>query len=259
MCCASAFAAPIDGAEVGVFAFVGPDGQPRSCAVTPYIDGQMVVITSTLALLDKVGAVLRDDRVALLAGGIEVSGRARVSIEDDGTWFDRVIREQELRKYPPARPLLRLPGHRRLLWWYVGRAVVAFGDVSESDKPGTNRVSLAGFDHSGALRIVPVVGDLLLEDEVLEHIDTGGVADGPACLLVHEESTNMAELHQLRLRGRLRDGRFLVEHKSGSLTPDPKTILASLRELRALGLAAKANRPRLTRWKNRLAQEDGNA
>jgi len=62
--------------------------------------------------------------VALLGGGVQVRGRAAVAIEGDGEWFDRVIRAQELRKYPPARFLLRLPGHRRLLWWYVGRAVV---------------------------------------------------------------------------------------------------------------------------------------
>jgi hypothetical protein len=90
------------------------DGRPLSCAVTPYLDGGQPVVTSTLALVGKIGAVLRDERVALLAGGALARGRATVTIEDDGTWFDQVIRAQELRKYPPARFLLRLPGHRRL-------------------------------------------------------------------------------------------------------------------------------------------------
>lgn len=258
MCSVSAIGGPVDGAEVGVFAFVGLDGRPRSCAVTPYLDGDVVVVTSTLALVGKVGAVLRDDRVALLAGGMEISGRGLVRIEDDGEWFDRVLWSQELRKYPPARSLLHLPGHRRLLWWYVGRAVVAFRDVTASANPESDRVSLAAFGTNGVLRIVPVHGNVSLDGDVIEALDVD-VPDGPACLLVHEESPIMAELRQLHLRGRLIDRHFHVEHKSGSLTPHPKRALGPLRDLRALGVAAKANRSRLTRWKSRLAQENANA
>jgi len=57
------------------------------------------------------GRPIPDERVALLAGGAEARGRATVAIEDDGEWFDRAIRAQEQRKYPPARFLLRL-AHR---------------------------------------------------------------------------------------------------------------------------------------------------
>jgi hypothetical protein len=109
MCCASGLAA-MDDAPVGVFGFIGRSGRPVSCAVTPYLDGGQPVVTSTLALVGKIGAVLRDDRVALLAGGAQARGRATVAIEDDEEWFDRAIRAQELHKYPPARFLLRLPG-----------------------------------------------------------------------------------------------------------------------------------------------------
>ena len=85
MCCASNQTA----AAVGVFGFIGRDGRPLSCAVTPYLDGGQPVVTSTLALVGKIGAVLRDERVALLVGGAQARGRATVTIEDDGTWFDR--------------------------------------------------------------------------------------------------------------------------------------------------------------------------
>ncbi len=90
----------MENAAIGVFGFIGRGGRPLSCAVTPYLDRGHPVVTSTLALTGKVGAVLRDDRVALLAGGAQARGRATVAIEDDGKWFDRAIRAQELRKYP---------------------------------------------------------------------------------------------------------------------------------------------------------------
>ena len=42
MCCAKADAmAALDKATVGVFAFVGSDGLPRACAVTPYLDAEI--------------------------------------------------------------------------------------------------------------------------------------------------------------------------------------------------------------------------
>ena len=83
MCCASGLAAMED-AAVGVFGFIGRGGRPLSCAVTPYLDRGQPVVTSTLALVGKIGAVLRDERVALLAGGTEARGRTAVAIEDDG-------------------------------------------------------------------------------------------------------------------------------------------------------------------------------
>ena len=43
-------------------------------------------------------AVRRPDGI----GGAEARERATVAVEDDGEWFDRAIRAQELRKYPPA-------------------------------------------------------------------------------------------------------------------------------------------------------------
>ena len=166
MCCASGLTAMED-AAIGVFGFIGRGGRPLSCAVTPYLDCGQPVVASTLALVGKIGAVLRDERVALLAGGTEARGRATVAVEDDGKWFDRAIRTQELRKYPPARFLLRLPGHRRLLWWYVGRAVVRLPADGLRAVPGADRVTVTGIDHDGLVSVVPVTGDVQLDaDEI---------------------------------------------------------------------------------------------
>jgi hypothetical protein len=252
MCCAYALAA-LDDAAVGVFGFIGRRGRPLSCAVTPYLDLGQPVVTSTLALTGKVGAVLRDDRVALLAGGAQARGRATVAIEDDGEWFDRVIRAQELRKYPPARFLLRLPAHRRLLWWYVGRAVVRLPADNMRAVPGSDRVTVTGIDHDGLVSVVPVTGDVQLDaDEIPLQ---AGLPDGPACLLVHEESAGMSDLRQLRLDGELVSGRLSVQRRSGTLTATHQGLLAQLRDLAALGRAATANRPRIESWKTRLGSD----
>jgi hypothetical protein len=161
----------LNAAAVGVFAFSGQDGRPRACAVTPFLYDGEAVVTSTLAFTAKVAAVRRDARVALLAGGCLIRGRGTVDIDLTSKTFDERIRDQELRKYPPARQLLAIPGHRRLLWWYVGRASIAIpvGD------PGT--------DVSGDEIPVPVGHE------------------SAACLLVHDEEPDMADLRQLTLHG----------------------------------------------------------
>jgi hypothetical protein len=227
--------------------------------VTPYLDDGQPVVTSTLALVGKIGAVLRDDRVALLAGGAQVRGRATVTIEDDGDWFDRAIRAQELRKYPPARVLLRLPGYRRLLWWYVGRTVVRLPADNVRAVPGSDRVTVTAVDHDGLVTVVPVAGDVRLDaDEIplpagLPDGRPAGLPDGPACLLVHEESARLSDLRQLRLDGELAAGRLIVHRRSGTLTATRHGPLAQLRDLAAQGRAATANRPRIESWKTRLS------
>ena len=50
MCCAKADALEaLDAAPVGAFAFVGKDGRPRACPVTPYLYAGEAVVSSTLA------------------------------------------------------------------------------------------------------------------------------------------------------------------------------------------------------------------
>ena len=106
MCCAKAdAAAALDAAPVGVFAFVGNDGLPRACAVTPYLDADQTLVTSTLAFTAKVAAVRRDPRVALLAGGCLVRGRAAVNVDLTSKTFDERVRSQELRSIRRRRPL----------------------------------------------------------------------------------------------------------------------------------------------------------
>ena len=199
MCCAKADAVQaLDAAPVGVFAFAGLDGRPRACAVTPYLDAGQALVTSTLAFTAKVAAVRRDPRVALLAGGCLVRGRAALDVDLTSKSFDERVRRQELRKYPPARLLLAIPGHRRLLWWYVGRAFIAIplGDCAPA--PGSDRITVTFLGDAGLPLIVPLDP---AADVSGDEIPVPAARDGAACLLVHDEDAGMADLRQLTLHG----------------------------------------------------------
>ena len=239
----------IDDAAVGVFAFVGKDGHPRSCAVSPYLDAGQAIVSSTLAFTGKVAAVRRDPRMALLAGGAQVRGRAVVEIDLTSAAFDARLRAQELRKYPPARRLLAIPGHRRLLWWYVGRALVKIPLADWEETGGSDKVTLTVLD-AGLPRIVPLdPGTGTASDEIAV---PAGIADGPACLLVHDEDPKMTDLRQLTLHGTVRDRQFHVERRTGSLTPASSSALEQFRTLRSWARQARARRAVLERW----AQDD---
>jgi hypothetical protein len=245
MCCAKMVAAAaLDAASVGVFAFAGQDGRPRACAVTPYLYAGEAVVSSTLAFTAKVAAVRRDPRVALLAGGCLVRGRATLEVDLTSTTFDERVRGQELRKYPPSRRLLAIPGHRRLLWWYVGRASIAVPLGDCTPVPGADRVTVTVLD-GGLPRIVPLDP---ATDVSGDEIPVPFRHEGAACLLVHDEEPDMADLRQLTLRGAVRDGIFRVERRTGSLDPSHPGTLGQLRMLRDLGRAARGNRPVLGRW-----------
>jgi hypothetical protein len=58
----------------------------------------------------------------------------------------------------------------------------------------------------------------------------------------------MPDLRQLTLHGVVRDGIFRAERRTGSLDPSHPSTLDQLRTLRALGRAARKNRPVLARW-----------
>lgn len=243
----------VDAALVGVLGWLDREGRPRACAVTPYRIDDDVVVTSTLALLGKVRALRRDPRAVVLAGGFEVAGRASLELDVTPASFDRWIREQELAKYPPARSLLSLPAHRRLLWWYVGRALVRLPLANATATPGPDRVTLTFVGGEGP-RIIPLPVPFDIEGASSGSTTEvpPGVPDGPACVLVHEELEDFAALLQMRLVGDVRAGAFTVTSRTGSLAPAVPGPIAQLRELRRLAKAARRARPTFARLATEL-------
>jgi hypothetical protein len=224
-------------ADIGVFAFVGTKGRPAICAVTPYVVDGRAVVTSTLAYPGKARAVRSDERVALLAGGTSVEGRGRVGIDRTAAWFDRNLRDQELRKYPPASSVLGVPGHRRLFSWYVGRTVIAIEPERTVVRPGSDRVAVAVIDGVGRLHLIaqPIAAPA---DDARTVEVTAEVPDGDGVLLVHDERAGLAELHQLTLHGRITDGALRVE-RAARTRMGGDGFLGQLRTARTLAERAR--------------------
>jgi len=245
MRCATAVAvAALDAAAIGVFAFIGADGRPRACPVTPYVHVGEAVVSSTLAFTAKVAAVRADPRVALLAGGCLIRARATVDIDMTSTTFDERVRAQELRKYPPARRLLAIPGHRRLLWWYVGRASIRIPLADCATVEGADRVTLTviGDGLPGILALDPSA------DPLADEFPVPAGVEGPACVLFHQEDDQMADLRQLALHGTVSDGIFRVERRVGSLAPASPSALGQFKTLRSLARQARTKRAVFERW-----------
>jgi len=236
----------IDGAAVGVLGHVKANGEPNAVAITPYVVNGELVVTSTLALVQKAAAIRRDPRVTLTAGGVSVVGTATVDVDRTAHYFDTFVRAQELRKYPPARSLLALPFHRRLLPWYVGRVVIRIQPEAASESGCGDGATVTGVDTGGRLRTwnVPRPGD-----PTADHLSLPtSVSDGEALLLVHEEDADMKDLRQMAVRGVVRDGVFARTSTRGSLARTSTSAVAELRGLRRLARAAKANRALLANW-----------
>jgi hypothetical protein len=238
--------ARIDAAAVGVLGHMTASGLPNAVAVTPYVVDGALVVTSTLALIDKAKALLVEPRVSLSAGGVSVSGSATVEVDPTPRYFDRYIRGQELVKYPPARSLLSVPFHRTLLPWYVGRVIIRIHPETVTEEPCGDGTTVTAIDATGQLRTLNVPRPTDLNADRIEIAVP--VPDGPALVLVHEEDAAMRDLRQLRRRGTVHDGVLHVSARRGSLAPSSKSATDELRSLRALARAARTNRARLATW-----------
>lgn len=247
--------AQIDGAAVGVLGHVTGSGLPNALAVTPYVVDGTLVVTSTLALIDKAAAIRRDPRVALSAGGVSVSGTASVEVDPTSRWFDRFIRSQEIVKYPPSRSLLALPLHRRVLPWYVGRVIMRISVDAVTDQPCGDGTTVTHLDAAGRLSTANLPQP---DDLAAERVDlAAAVPDGPALLLVHVEDAAMRDLRQLGLRGDVQRGVLHVTARRGTLTPSSTGAVDHVRQLRSLARRARANREQLTAWPTYDPSEGG--
>jgi len=204
----------VDRAGVAVFAFFGTRGQVIAVPVTPYSHGGKILVTATLAYTRKAELVRRNPAVALLADGMHCTGEAEVFSDVSGDFFVEHVLEDEIRKYPPALALTKVPFHRKVFAWYFGRAVVSFDAERIETRPGDDSVTLIT-SVEGRPRITPLAIDYAALDSDVE-LATEAV-DGPALLLAHRESDDMSDLRQLSVRGEVSDGVFRERSRSGSL------------------------------------------
>ena len=241
----------VESAPVGVLGFTAKDLTPRAVAVTPYVIDGRPTVTTMLALLTKAKMLRARPTAALYAGGVHVAGAVEVELHRKPDWFDANIRDRELEKYPPAKSILSIPFHRRLLWWYVGRVAFTFDAAAATEVDGDDRVTLTSVV-DGRLLITPLDPDIESSLSTIgagDHVELGpDVPDGPACVLVHHETKGMAELLSVTWRGQVTDGDLTVRSRHGSLEPQNPGTIAQLKSLRALGRSAKANLPTIDAW-----------
>ena len=221
-------------------------------AVTPYVLSGRLVITSTLAYLTKVRHLVIDPRMSVLVGGYRFKGLAKVRLDPDGTEFVETLRDQEIRKYPPTGWYARVPGHRRLLRWYFGRAIIQLEAASVEDVAGSDTwVIVAGDRAAGAPLIEPVAAPPAAAATFQPQLarSWAKLPDGAALVLGHAEPKPW-DLRQVRYSGRLVDGMFTVRRRTGGLDQRGEAtgwleFIRHSRRMNAAGVAAVAELRRL--------------
>ena len=204
----------IDRAAVAVFALFGTRGQVIAVPVTPYSHHGKILVTATLAYTRKAELVRQNPTVAMLAGGVHCTGRAEVFSDASGDFFVKHVLEDEIRKYPPALALTKVPFHRKVFSWYFGRAIISFEAERIEPQPKDDSVTLIT-SVEGRPRITPLPLDYAALVSDLEF--TTDAQDGPALLLAHRESDDMSDLRQMSIRGEVGHGVFREASRTESL------------------------------------------
>ena len=200
----------IHDAPAGVLAYHGSRGQLVPVAVTPYVLGEDVYVTTTLAYSQKAGLIRRSPKIALLAGGVYLRADAAVYADVKGEFFIKHLLEQEMRKYPPARTLRRIPFHRRLFGWFFGRAIIKLEPIAVEADAGGDAWTLVTEGENGYPSIRPITkadpesGDVTIPPELAG-------APGPAVVFFHHESEDMSELASKAFRGEIKNGSFAAK------------------------------------------------
>ncbi len=197
-------------APAGVLAYHGSRGQLVPVAVTPYVLDDDVYITATLAYSRKAGLIRQSPKIALLAGGVYLRANASVYADVKGKFFIRHLLEQEMRKYPPARTLRRIPFHRWLFGWFFGRAIMKLESVAVEADAGDDAWTLVTEGENGYPSIHPIADADPTSGDVTIPPELAG-APGPAVVFFHNESEDMTELTSEAFRGEIRDSEFVAK------------------------------------------------
>ena len=200
----------IHDAPAGVLAYHGSRGQLVPVAVTPYVLGDDVYVTTTLAYSRKAGLIRQSPKIALLARGVYLRADVSVYADVKGKFFVKHLLEQEMRKYPPARTLRRIPFHRQLFGWFFGRAIIKLEPIAVETDAGDDAWTLVTEGENGYPSIQPIAkadpesGEVTIPPEL-------AAGAGPAVVFFHSESEDMSELTSTAFRGEIKDGSFVAK------------------------------------------------
>ena len=197
-------------APAGVLAYHGSRGQLVPVAVTPYVLGDDVYITATLAYSQKAQLIRQSPKIALLTAGVYMRADADVYADVKGDFFVKHLLEQEMRKYPPARMLRRIPFHRRLFGWFFGRAIMKLEPITVDTDAGEDAWTLVTEGENGYPSIRAIAEADPENADVALPADLAGAA-GPAVVFSHSESEDMSELSSTAFRGEIKDGAFVAK------------------------------------------------
>jgi len=183
---------PLDGASLGVVAWVDHTGSPRAAGVLPLLIDGRPVLALTLDRADLAVQVAAAEVVQLMVREPRntappwrpAAWRCRSHLVEDlegDIWLDR-LRLQELRRYPPARRYADSFLLCREHWWYLPRLLVDLEPVEALPAPPV-REGPADLELVTARDGVPVVSGVRQVDDRLDQAWGPQPAPGPGVIL----------------------------------------------------------------------------
>jgi len=226
----------------GELCWTGPDGRPRCEVLTPLLDDGVAVLALSYAERDLAHAVAAAGHVALAlpgrdgeagVGGALLVGRAVLVEDPAGTRFVEGLLAQHLAKHPPSRALADSVILRREHWWYLPRLLLRVEAHALLPMPPRRDARSHPLLVCARPRTSPQVVVTGPSGEPVAEVPP----DGSALLVSHDTAEDLERTVQLRVHGRVEQGRFVPDEAPVPRLPplpDPPGLLVRWSRQRAL-------------------------